>query len=100
MHAPIRPYALLNEDAGDVRTSVPEGQIQFLPNINFRGKTGSIGIFLYEKLRGNQKGLPMNSLAEGFADLDAGRIISHEAMKAWLLSWGTAGELPSPSIGD
>ena len=40
------------------------------------------------------------AIAEGFADLDAGRIISHEAMKAWLLSWGTAGELPSPSIGD
>ncbi len=68
--APIRPYALLNEDAGDDRTSAPEGQIQFLPNINFRGKTGSIGIFLYEKLKGNQKGLPMNSLAEGFASLE------------------------------
>jgi len=24
--------------------------------------------------------------AEGLADLDAGRVISHEAMKAWLLS--------------
>jgi predicted transcriptional regulator len=34
--------------------------------------------------------------AEGLADLDAGRVISHEAMKAWLLSWGTADELPSP----
>lgn len=35
--------------------------------------------------------------AEGLADLDAGRVISHEAMKAWLLSWGTAEELPPPS---
>jgi predicted transcriptional regulator len=34
--------------------------------------------------------------AEGLADLDAGRVISHEAMKAWLLSWGTADELPPP----
>ena len=34
--------------------------------------------------------------AEGLADLDAGRVISHEAMKAWLLSWGTAEELPPP----
>jgi predicted transcriptional regulator len=31
--------------------------------------------------------------AEGLADLDAGRVISHEAMEAWLLSL-TAGELP------
>lgn len=30
---------------------------------------------------------------EGEADLAAGRVISHEAMKAWLLSWGTADEL-------
>lgn len=35
--------------------------------------------------------------AEGLADLDAGRVISHEAMKAWLLSLGTAEELPPPS---
>jgi len=34
--------------------------------------------------------------AEGLADLDAGRVISHEAMKAWLLSWGTTEELPPP----
>ncbi|TCS13979.1 CopG family transcriptional regulator [Caulobacter sp. BK020] len=34
--------------------------------------------------------------AEGLADLDAGRVISHEAMKAWLLSLGTANELPPP----
>jgi predicted transcriptional regulator len=35
--------------------------------------------------------------AEGLADLDAGRVISHEAMKAWLQSWGTPEELPPPS---
>lgn len=40
------------------------------------------------------------AIAEGLADLDAGRIISHDAMKAWLLSWGTPNELPSPDIGD
>lgn len=34
--------------------------------------------------------------AEGLADLDAGRVVSHDAMKAWLLSWGTAEELPPP----
>ncbi len=68
MNAPLRPYALLNEDAGDGRTSVPEGQIQFLPNVNFRGKKGSIGIFVYEKLKSYQKGTPLTSLGEGFAD--------------------------------
>ena len=38
--------------------------------------------------------------AEGLADMDAGRTISHDAMKAWLLSGGTQGELPPPHIGD
>ena len=32
-------------------------------------------------------------LAEALVDVAAGRVISHEAMKAWLLSWGTADEL-------
>jgi predicted transcriptional regulator len=34
------------------------------------------------------------------ADFKAGRVISHKAMKAWLLSWGTPEELPPPEIGD
>ncbi len=34
--------------------------------------------------------------ARALADLEAGRVISHEAMKAWLLSWGKPGELPPP----
>jgi predicted transcriptional regulator len=38
--------------------------------------------------------------AEGLADIEAGRVISHEAMKAWLLSWGTPDELPPPRVGD
>jgi predicted transcriptional regulator len=38
--------------------------------------------------------------AEGLADIEAGRVISHDAMKAWLLSWGTSGETPPPQIGD
>ena len=32
--------------------------------------------------------------AEGVADLDAGRVVPHERMKAWLLSWGKPDELP------
>lgn len=38
--------------------------------------------------------------AQGEADIAAGRVISHNAMKAWLLSWGTDNELPPPEIGD
>jgi predicted transcriptional regulator len=37
--------------------------------------------------------------AEGLADFEAGRVISHEAMRAWLLSWGAPDELPPPPIG-
>lgn len=35
--------------------------------------------------------------AEGLADLDAGRVVTHDRMKAWLLSWGTPDESPAPS---
>jgi predicted transcriptional regulator len=38
--------------------------------------------------------------AEGLADLDAGRVVSGEAVKRWLRSWGTADRLPTPRIGD
>lgn len=38
--------------------------------------------------------------AEAWADYKAGRVISHEAMKRWLLSWGTENELPPPEVGD
>ena len=40
------------------------------------------------------------AMREGEADADAGRVISHEAMKAWLLSWGKPDELPPPQVGD
>ena len=38
--------------------------------------------------------------AEAIADLEAGRFVSWEAVKAWMLSWGTDHELPPPKIGD
>ena len=38
--------------------------------------------------------------AEGLADLDAGRVVSGEAVKRWLRSWGTANLLPTPRVGD
>jgi predicted transcriptional regulator len=35
--------------------------------------------------------------AEGLSDLEAGRVVGHDLIKAWLLSWGTTDELPAPS---
>ena len=40
------------------------------------------------------------AIARGKADIAAGRVISHKAMKAWLLSWGTDHELPPPQVGE
>jgi predicted transcriptional regulator len=36
------------------------------------------------------------AIARGRADIAAGRVISNEAMNAWLDSWGTDNELPPP----
>lgn len=38
--------------------------------------------------------------ARAEADVAAGRVISHKAMKAWLASWGTPDELAPPKVGD
>jgi predicted transcriptional regulator len=34
--------------------------------------------------------------AEGVRAADEGRVVSHEAVTRWLLSWGTDRELPRP----
>ena len=36
----------------------------------------------------------------GLADFEAGRVVSHEAVKRWLLSWGTDNPLPPPKCGE
>lgn len=38
--------------------------------------------------------------AQGLADLEAGRVVSSDAVKRWLRSWGTPNRLPTPRIGD
>ncbi|MBV9785617.1 MAG: CopG family transcriptional regulator [Acidisphaera sp.] len=40
------------------------------------------------------------ALQEGERALAEGRVISHEAMRRWLLSWGTSNELPPPKCGE
>ncbi len=36
------------------------------------------------------------AIEEGIADAEAGRMIPHEEMRAWLLTWGQEGELEPP----
>ena len=36
------------------------------------------------------------AVARGRADVVAGRVVPHADVRAWLLSWGTANELPRP----
>jgi len=38
--------------------------------------------------------------AEAEADAAAGRVVSHEAVRRWLMSWGTEHELPPPKCGE
>ena len=38
----------------------------------------------------------MAEIRQGEAQIEAGHYITHEAMKKWLLSWGTNHELPPP----
>ena len=38
--------------------------------------------------------------ARAEADVQAGRLISHEAVRRWLVSWGGAKRLPRPRAGD
>jgi len=36
------------------------------------------------------------AVREGAADADAGRVVSHEKVGEWLLTWGTPGHRPMP----
>jgi hypothetical protein len=40
------------------------------------------------------------SEARAEADVRADRVISHEAVRRWLSSWGSTKRLPSPRVGD
>ncbi|HEY0026983.1 MAG TPA: CopG family transcriptional regulator [Allosphingosinicella sp.] len=40
------------------------------------------------------------SEARADADAEAGRVVSHNAVRRWLASWGTAQRLPRPRSGD
>jgi predicted transcriptional regulator len=38
--------------------------------------------------------------ARAEASVRAGRLVSHDAVKRWLGSWGSAKRLPRPRVGD
>jgi len=38
--------------------------------------------------------------ARADADAEAGRLISHDAVRRWLSSWGTDSPRPRPRVGD
>lgn len=38
--------------------------------------------------------------ARAEADVAAGRVISHAAVRRWLASWGSGARLPRPRTGD
>jgi predicted transcriptional regulator len=40
--------------------------------------------------------LQLEAIGRGFAEMELGHYIPHEAMKAWLLSLGSQHELPTP----
>jgi predicted transcriptional regulator len=50
----------------------------------------AIEIYVQEQQR------QLESIRRGFAEIEAGHYIPHDAMKAWLLSLGSEHELPAP----
>jgi hypothetical protein len=44
----------------------------------------------------NEEQLQIESIRRGYAEMEAGHYIAHEAMKAWLLSLGSDRQLPAP----
>ena len=50
----------------------------------------AIEIYIQEQQR------QLESIQRGSCEIEAGHYIPHEAMKAWLLSLGSANELPPP----
>jgi RHH-type transcriptional regulator, rel operon repressor / antitoxin RelB len=50
----------------------------------------AIQIYLQEQQR------QLESIRRGFAEIEGGHYIPHDAMKAWLLSLGSEHELPAP----
>ena len=57
------------------------------------------GVFDFEEISADDAELDAATL-RGLADIEAGRFVSHDAVKRWLLSWGTDNPLPPPKCGE
>ncbi|MFO0411802.1 MAG: CopG family transcriptional regulator [bacterium] len=57
------------------------------------------GVFDFEEISADDAELDAATL-RGLADIEAGRVVSHEAVLRWLLSWGTDNPLPPPKCGE
>ncbi len=70
------------------------GRLDQLAHETRESRTSLARRLLVESLDEEQRRL--RSLQRGIADLDAGRTVSHEAVDAWLASWGSDRERPAP----
>ena len=48
----------------------------------------------FEEMR--ERNRYLESIAIGLADAEAGRVVNHDEVKAWLQSWGKSNELDPP----
>jgi hypothetical protein len=61
---------------------------------------GYIGRMTVEKSLFDSPEAEAKSEARAEADVKAGRVISHEAVRRWLSSWGSSKRLPRPRPGE
>ena len=57
------------------------------------------GVFDFEEVSLDDTELDAATL-RGLADIEAGRVVSHEAVLRWVKSWSSPNPLPRPKCGE
>ena len=57
------------------------------------------GLFVFEEISADDAELDAATL-RGLADIEAGRVVSHEAVVRWVKSWSSPNPLPRPKCGE
>lgn len=57
------------------------------------------GVFDFEDVSADEAELDAATL-RGLADIEAGRVVSHEAVLRWVKSWSSPNPLPRPKCGE
>ena len=57
------------------------------------------GVFDFEEISADDAELDAATL-RGLADIEAGRVVSHEAVLRWVNSWSSPNPLPRPKCGE